>query len=49
MLMQDAAFMVRVSNFCPDTPHLTKNPFFFLFVGWISKTKPVRTGCGGCD
>ena len=28
VLMQDAAFMVTVSNFAPDTPQLNKNPVF---------------------
>jgi N-acetylglucosamine malate deacetylase 1 len=29
VLMQDAAFMVTVPSFCPETPHLDKNPVFF--------------------
>jgi N-acetylglucosamine malate deacetylase 1 len=28
VLMQDAAFMVMVPSFCPETPHLAKNPVF---------------------
>lgn len=28
VLVQDAAFMVTVPSFCPDTPHLAKNPVF---------------------
>lgn len=28
VLVQDAAFMVTVPFFCPDTPHLEKNPVF---------------------
>ena len=31
VLVQDAAYMVTVPNFCPDVPHLTKNPYFFYF------------------
>src|SRR6185369_786533 len=26
VLVQDAAYMVTVPGFCPDVPHLTKNP-----------------------
>jgi N-acetylglucosamine malate deacetylase 1 len=29
VLMQDAAFMVTVPSFCPETPHLARNPVFF--------------------
>ena len=32
--------MVRVSNFCPDTPHLTKNPFFFYLSDGFQKPNP---------
>ncbi len=28
VLVQDAAYMVTVPFFCPDTPHLTRNPVF---------------------
>lgn len=28
VLVQDAAYMVTVPFFCPDTPHLTENPVF---------------------
>ncbi len=28
VLVMDAAYMVTVPYFCPDTPHLTKNPVF---------------------
>ncbi|MGY8733776.1 MAG: PIG-L deacetylase family protein, partial [Pirellulales bacterium] len=28
ILVQDAAFMVTVPFFCPDVPHLKKNPVF---------------------
>jgi LmbE family N-acetylglucosaminyl deacetylase len=31
LLVQDAAFMVTVPYFCPDTPHLVKNPVFLFY------------------
>ena len=31
ILVQDAAYMVTVPYFCPDTPHLTKNPVFLFY------------------
>ena len=31
ILIQDAAFMVTCPFFCPDVPHLTKNPIFMYF------------------
>ena len=31
VLVQDAAYMVTVPFFCPDTPHLTKNPVFMYY------------------
>ena len=40
VLMQDAAFMVTVSNFCPDTPHLTKNPVFLYLSDNFQKPNP---------
>jgi LmbE family N-acetylglucosaminyl deacetylase len=30
LLVQDAAYMVTVPFFCPDTPYLTKNPVFLF-------------------
>jgi len=30
VLVMDAAYMVTVPYFCPDTPHLTKNPVFLF-------------------
>ncbi len=30
VLVMDAAFMVTVPHFCPDTPYLTKNPVFLF-------------------
>lgn len=40
VLMQDAAFMVTVSNFCPETPHLTKNPVFLYLSDGFQKPNP---------
>jgi LmbE family N-acetylglucosaminyl deacetylase len=31
ILVQDAAYMVTVPFFCPDTPYLTKNPVFLFY------------------
>jgi LmbE family N-acetylglucosaminyl deacetylase len=40
VLVQDAAFMVTVPHFCPDTPYLEKNPVFFFYEDHF--TKPTR-------
>jgi LmbE family N-acetylglucosaminyl deacetylase len=40
VLVQDAAYMVTVPFFCPDTPYLTKNPVFCYFEDRF--TKPNR-------
>lgn len=40
VLMQDAAFMVTVSNFAPDTPHLTENPVFLYLSDGFQKPNP---------
>jgi len=40
LLVQDAAFMVTVPHFCPDTPYLEKNPVFLFFEDRF--TKPNR-------
>ena len=42
VLMQDAAFMVTVSNFCPETPHLTKNPVFLYLSDGFQKPNPFE-------
>lgn len=42
ILMQDAAFMVTVSNFCPDTPHLQKNPVFLYLSDGFQKPNPFE-------
>jgi LmbE family N-acetylglucosaminyl deacetylase len=40
ILVQDAAYMVTVPNFCPDTPHLTKNPVFLYSSDRFEKPNP---------
>jgi LmbE family N-acetylglucosaminyl deacetylase len=40
MLMQDAAYMVTVPFFCPDVPHLTKNPVFLFYEDGFKKPNP---------
>ncbi|HEY0983918.1 PIG-L deacetylase family protein [Schlesneria sp.] len=42
ILVQDAAFMVTVPFFCPDTPHLTKNPVFLYSSDGFQKPYPFR-------
>jgi len=40
VLVQDAAYMVTVPFFCPDTPHLTKNPVFLFSEDSFLKPNP---------
>lgn len=40
LLVQDAAYMVTVPFFCPDTPYLTKNPVFLYFEDRFQKPNP---------
>jgi LmbE family N-acetylglucosaminyl deacetylase len=40
VLVQDAAYMVTVPHFCPDTPFLKKNPVFLYYEDRF--TKPTR-------
>ncbi len=40
LLVQDAAYMVTVPYFCPDTPHLQKNPVFLYFEDRFQKPNP---------
>ncbi len=40
VLVQDAAFMVTVPFFCPDTPHLKKNPIFLYSSDRFQKPYP---------
>ncbi len=42
VLVQDAAFMVTVPFFCPDTPHLEKNPVFLYSSDRFQKPYPFR-------
>ena len=42
VLVQDAAFMVTVPFFCPDTPPLTKNPVFLYSSDRFQKPYPFR-------
>lgn len=42
VLVQDAAFMVTVPFFCPDVPHLTKNPVFLYSSDAFQKPYPFR-------
>lgn len=42
ILVQDAAFMVIVPWFCPDTPHLPKNPVFFYMSDNFQKPNPFN-------
>jgi len=40
ILVQDAAFMVIVPSFCPDTPALRKNPVFMYLEDGFKKPNP---------
>lgn len=40
VLVMDAAFMVTVPHFCPDTPHLTKNPVFLFAEDEFQRPNP---------
>ena len=40
VLVQDAAYMVTVPFFCPDVPHLTRNPVFLYFPDSFQKPNP---------
>lgn len=42
VLMQDAAFMVICPFFCPDVPHLTRNPVFLYFSDNFQKPNPFE-------
>jgi LmbE family N-acetylglucosaminyl deacetylase len=42
VLVQDAAFMVTVPFFCPDTPALAKNPVFLYSSDRFEKPYPFR-------
>jgi hypothetical protein len=40
--MQDAAFMVICPFFCPDVPHLQRNPVFLYFTDNFQKPNPFE-------
>jgi LmbE family N-acetylglucosaminyl deacetylase len=40
VLVQDAAYMVTVPYFCPDTPYLAKNPVFLYYEDRFRKPNP---------
>jgi len=42
VLVQDAAYMVTVPHFCPDTPILQKNPVFMYFPDRFQKPNPFK-------
>jgi LmbE family N-acetylglucosaminyl deacetylase len=42
VLVQDAAYMVTVPNFCPETPALKKNPVFLYLSDRFQKPYPFR-------
>jgi LmbE family N-acetylglucosaminyl deacetylase len=42
ILVQDAAFMVIVPNFCPDVPALRKNPVFMYSEDHFQKPNPFK-------
>lgn len=42
VLVQDAAFMVMVPFFCPDTPAMKKNPVFMYYTDRFQKPSPSK-------
>ncbi len=42
MLVQDAAYMVTVPFFCPDVPHLPRNPVFLYYPDAFKKPNPFQ-------
>ncbi|MFO0970101.1 MAG: PIG-L family deacetylase [Gemmataceae bacterium] len=42
VLVQDAAYMVAVPFFCPDTPPLQKNPVFLYYSDHFQRPNPFR-------
>lgn len=42
ILVQDAAYMVTVPFFCPDVPHLQKNPVFLYYADRFERPNPFR-------
>jgi N-acetylglucosamine malate deacetylase 1 len=41
-VVQDAAFMVTVPHYCPETPRLEKNPVFLYMMDFFQKPLPFR-------
>ena len=41
-LIQDASYMVTVPFFCPDTPHLERNPVFLSFQDRFTRPNPLQ-------
>src|SRR5258708_17308287 len=42
VLVQDAAYMVTVPFFCPDTPALKRNPVLFYYPDGFQKPNPFQ-------
>ena len=42
ILVQDAAYMVTVPFFCPDVPHMKRNPVFMYFPDGFQKPNPFK-------
>lgn len=42
VLVQDAAYMVTVPFFCPDTPILKSNPVFLFYTDGFQKPNPIQ-------
>ncbi len=42
ILMQDAAYMVTVTHYCPDVPQLAKNPVFLYMSDGFQKPNPFE-------
>jgi LmbE family N-acetylglucosaminyl deacetylase len=41
-LVQDASYMVTVPYFCPDTPHLERNPVFLSYQDNFTRPSPMQ-------
>jgi LmbE family N-acetylglucosaminyl deacetylase len=41
-LVQDASYMVTVPFFCPDTPHLERNPVFISYQDSFTRPNPIQ-------
>ncbi|HET7697529.1 MAG TPA: PIG-L family deacetylase [Vicinamibacterales bacterium] len=42
VLVRDASYMVTVPFFCPDTPHLERNPVFLSYEDRFTQPAPLR-------